>query len=163
MSDWRVRVLVRSVHEDTSMMLRVLPLLLMTAALSAQSSTVSTEPFDVKGFVQASTGAARLDVTRRLSVVTVTSEGEHGNVQRIVVVELPHPSDAKFSLSAPGRLAYKDGQLMMESAATKWLFQTRGEGAVKAAAGTIEVLKISSFHATKPQTHKALVETLIAN
>ncbi len=134
-----------------------------TDTLSAQSSTESTEPFDVKGFVQVSTGAARLDATRRLSVVTVTSEGEHGNVERIVVVELAHPSDAKFSLSAPGRLDYKGGQLMIESAATKWLFGTRGPSAVSAvkAAGTIEVLKISSFRPTKPQTHRALVDTLI--
>lgn len=134
-----------------------------TDTLSAQSSTESTEPFDVKGFVQVSTGAARLDATRRLSVVTVTSEGEHGNVERIVVLELQHPSDAKFSLSAPGRLGYKNGQLLVESAATKWLFRMRVQSAdsnVKAS-GTTDVLKISSFRATKPQTHKALVDTLI--
>ena len=134
-----------------------------TDTLSAQSSTESTEPFDVKGFVQVSTGAARLDATRRLSVVTVTSEGEHGTVERIVVLELQHPSDAKFSLSAPGRLGYKSGQVMVESAATKWLFRMREQSAVSTvkAAGTTDVLKISSFRPTKPQTHKALVDTLI--
>jgi len=134
-----------------------------TDTLSAQSSTESTEPFDVKGFVQVSTGAARLDATRRLSVVTVTSEGEHGNVERIVVLELQHPSEATFSLSAPGRLGYKSGQVMVESAATKWLFRMREQSAVSTvkAAGTTDVLKISSFRPTKPQTHKALVDTLI--
>ena len=135
-----------------------------TDSPSEQSSTESTEPFDVKGFVQVTTGAARLDATRRLSVVTVTSEGEQGNVERIVVLELQHPSKAKFSLSAPGRLAYKTGQLIIESAPTKWLFRVREQSADSSvkAAGTTDVLKISSFRATKPQTHKALVGTLIA-
>ena len=134
-----------------------------TDDVSAQSSTEATEPFDIKGFVQVSTGAARLDATRRLSVVTVSSEGEHGNVERIVVLELQHPSDAKFSLSALGRLGYKNGHLMVESAATKWIFRTREQSAdsnVKGA-GTTDVLKINSFRPIKPQTHKALVGTLI--
>jgi hypothetical protein len=39
----------------------------MAINISEQSSTESTESFDVKGFVQVSTGAARLDPTRRLS------------------------------------------------------------------------------------------------
>ena len=130
---------------------------------SEQSSTESTEPFDVKGFVQVTTGAARLDATRRLSVVTVTSGGEGGNVERIVVLELQHPSDATFSLGAPGRLAYKNGQVTVESAATKWLFRVRVQSADSSikAAGTTDVLKISSFPPTKPQTHKGLVATLI--
>ena len=134
-----------------------------TGTDSAQSSTESTEPFDVKGFVQVSTGAARLDATRRLSVVTVASEGEHGNVERIVVLELQHPSNEKFSLSAPGRLGYKNGQLAVESEATKWLFRVRESSAASTvkATGTTDVLKINSFRPIKPQTHKALAETLI--
>jgi hypothetical protein len=52
----------------------------------------------------------------------------------------------------------------VEAEATKWLFRMREQSAdstVQAAGTTTDVLKISSFRATKPQTHKALVDTLI--